>query len=64
MEKIGFKMSVKDSVSYIDDERGVATEEVDVREAEREKSELGEVDRVKEKAGSKGKVKNVEKSDQ
>ena len=35
MEKIGFKMIVKERV--IDDERGDATEEVEVREAERKK---------------------------
>jgi len=47
VEKIGFKMEVKKRV--IDNERGDATEEVEVREAEKEKSEVGgKVDGVKE----------------
>jgi len=38
-KKIGFKLGVKQRV--VDDERGDATEEVEVREADRKKSEVG-----------------------
>jgi len=47
-----------------DDEKADATEEVEMREAEREKSKWDEVDGVTEKAGSKGRVKNIKNSDQ
>jgi len=50
----------------MNDERGDATNEIEMTEAERERRDtvVGEVDGVKEKSGYRDKVKHTKNSDQ
>jgi len=47
----------------MDDERGDATEELEIAEAEEERVK-DEVDRVKEEAGARDNLKHIENTDQ